>query len=66
MENCWNRVRDHDQAEDKCRGRKGSLPRRPALFANLAISILRMVGTRDFAAAMERNCYRLALAVATP
>ena len=34
---------------------KGNLPRSLALFANLAISILRMVGTRKIAEAMELN-----------
>ena len=63
-ENGCHRVRDHDCAEDKCRARKGNLPRSLALFANLAISILRMVGTRNIAEAMELNCYRPALAVA--
>ena len=63
-ENGCHRVRDHDCAEDKCRARKGHLPRSLALFANLAISILRMVGTRNIAEAMELNCYRPAQAVA--
>ena len=64
VENGCHRVRDHDQAEDKCRARKDNLPRSLALFANLAISILRMVGTRNIAAAMEWNSYRPAQAVA--
>lgn len=63
-ENGCHRVRDHDCAEDKCRARKGNLPRSLALFANLAISILRMVGTRNIAEAMELNCYHPAQAVA--
>ena len=63
-ENGCHRVRDHDRAEDTCRARKGHLPRSLALFANLAISILRMVGTRNIAEAMELNCYQTARAVA--
>ena len=68
VENGCHRVRDHDQAEDKCRARKENLPRSLALFANLAISILRMIGSRSIAAAMERNCYcpAQAVALATP
>ena len=47
---------------------KGNLPRSVALFANLAISIPRMVGTRDIAEAMELNSYQpnQAVALATP
>ena len=67
-ENGCHRVRDHNCAEDKCRARKGNLPRSLALFANLAISILRMVGTGNIAEAMELNCYQpnQAVALATP
>ena len=67
-ENGCHRVRDHNRAEDKCRARKGNLPRSLALFANLAISMLRMVGTGNIAEAMELNCYQpnQALALATP
>lgn len=67
-ENGCHRVRDRDQAEDKCRARKENLPRSLAVIANLAISILRMIGTPNIAEAMERNCYRSAQAVplATP
>ena len=54
VENGCHRVRDRDQAEDKCRARK----------ENLAISILRMIGNPNIAEAMERNCYRPAQAVA--
>ena len=56
MEFPW--VRDHDQAENKNRARKDNLPRSLTLFANLAISVLHMIGTRNIAEAMERNCYR--------
>ena len=64
VENGCHRVRDHDQAEDQCRARKENLPRSLALFANLAISILRMIGTGNIAAATEWNCYRPAQTVA--
>ena len=63
MNGC-HRVRVNDGAADNCRARKGNLPRRLALFANLAISILCMVGTRNIAEAMELNCYQRAQAVA--
>ena len=63
-ENGCHRVRDHNCAEDKCRARKGNLPRSLALFANLALSMLRMVGTGNIAEAMELNCYQRAQAVA--
>ena len=67
-ENGCHRVRDHDCAEDKCRARKGNLPRSLALFANLALSLLRMADTRNIAEAMELNCYQpaQAIALATP
>ena len=67
-ENGCRRVRDNQCAKDKCWARKGNLPRSLALFANLALSMLRMVGTRNIAEAMELNCYQpnQAVALATP
>ena len=39
---------------------KGSLPPSLVLFANVAISVLSMVGTRNIVEAMEENRYRSA------
>lgn len=42
METGLHYIRDQTFAEDQCRVRTGCLPRVMALFANLAISILRL------------------------
>ena len=47
IENRVHWVRDVAMGEDRSRVRKGSLPRLLAAFANLAISILRLLGTKN-------------------
>ena len=58
----WNRlVRErHDAAlgEDRCRARKGALPRIMAAFANLAITLLRMPAKKNIRRAMRNFRYR--------
>ena len=45
--------RDTALGEDACRVRQGALPRVPAAFANLAISVLRLLGQTNLARAMD-------------
>ncbi len=61
-------VRDGVLREDACRARKSTLPRALAAFNNLAITILRMLGKTNIAAALEKLSYspRAALAIAVP
>ena len=40
--------------EDDCRGRKGALPRGMAAFANLAISILRLLAVQNIRRSMDQ------------
>ena len=54
MENGIHYVRDVALREDGCRVRKGALPRVMAAFANLAISIHRLVGTKNIKRRMEQ------------
>lgn len=58
-------VRDVALGEDACRVRKGALPRVLAAFANLAISILRLLGRTNLRRSMHhfRMHPRKALAV---
>lgn len=49
---------DHNGREDKCCARKGCLPRSRARSADLAVSILRTVGSSNVAAAMEGSLCR--------
>ena len=67
-ENGVHRVRDGAWKEDALRGRKQNLPWVLALFANLALSILRMVGVKNIKQALEELSYspRAALALAVP
>ena len=53
IENRVHYVRDTALREDACRVRKGSLPRVMAAFANLAISVLRLLGKRNLKRAMS-------------
>ena len=50
VENGLHRVRDGALAEDPCRVRQGYLPRAMAVFANLALTILRLQEVADIAA----------------
>ena len=65
VENGVHYVRDMALGEDACRVRKGALPRILAAFANLAISILRVLGRTNLRRAMNhfRMRPRKALAV---
>ena len=64
IENCVHYVRDTALGEDACRVRKGSLPRVMAAFANLAISVLRLLGKQNLARAMDNFRLRPNTAVA--
>ena len=54
IENRVRYVRDVAMGEDRSRIRKGTLPRLPAAFANLAISILRLLGTTNISRRMSQ------------
>ena len=58
VENGIRYVRDTAPGEDRCRARKGALPRIMAAFANLAITILRMPGQKNIRRAMRNFGYR--------
>ena len=58
VENGIHYVRDTALGEDRCRVRKGALPRIMAAFANLAITILRMLGKKNIRRAMRNFGYR--------
>ena len=64
IENRVHYVRDAALREDACRVRKGSLPRVMAAFANLAISVLRLLGQRNLKRAMSNFKLRPNTAVA--
>ena len=64
IENRVHYVRDVALREDACRVRKGSLPRVMAAFANLAISVLRLLGQRNLKRAMSNFKLRPNTAVA--
>ena len=66
-ENGLHRGRDGAWKSDALRGRKQNLPRVLASFANLALSILRMVGISNIKRALEEltSGRRTALALAT-
>ena len=64
VENRVHYVRDVALREDACRVRKGSLPRVMAAFANLAISVLRLLGKRNLKRAMSNFKLRPNTAVA--
>ena len=53
VENGLHRVRDGALAEDQCRVRQGYLPRAMAVFANLALTILRLQEVANIAAEMR-------------
>ena len=57
-------VRDVALREDACRVRKGSLPRLMAAFANLAISILRLLKISNLKRRMKQLSFRPDAAVA--
>ena len=65
VENGIHYVRDTALGEDRCRVRKGALPRIMAAFANLAITILRMLGKKNIRRAMRNFGYRPDRAVRT-
>ena len=54
MENGVHRVRDGALQEDAMRVRKGALPRVMAAFANLSISILRLLGAENIQRRMNQ------------
>ena len=54
IENRVHYVRDVAVGEDKCRIRKGSLPRLMAAVSNLAISILRLLETKNIKRRMSQ------------
>ena len=54
IENRVHYVRDVAVGEDKCRLRKGPLPRLVAAVSNLAISILRLVETKNIQRRMSQ------------
>ena len=58
VENGLHRVKDHHGGEDKLRYRKGALPRVMAAFYNVAITILRMLGQKNIARAMNNLVLR--------
>ena len=64
IENRVHYVRDTALREDACRVRKGSLPRVMAAFANLTISVLRLLGKRNIRRAMSNFKLRPNTAVA--
>ena len=64
VENGIHYVRDVALREDACRVRKGSLPRVLAAFANVAVSILRLLETANIKREMKRLCRNGAEAVA--
>ena len=64
IENRVHYVRDTALREDACRMRKGSLPRVMAAFANLAISVLRLLDKRNLKRAMSNFKLRPNRAVA--
>ncbi len=64
IENGVHRVRGGALREDACQARKNHLPRILALFANLALSILRLLGKTNIADAMEELSYSLSSALA--
>ena len=55
IENALHWVRDVAFAEDRARVRTGSGPQVMATLRNLVISILRLAGTRNTAAALRRH-----------
>ena len=60
-----HRVRDGAKLrEDACRARKGNQPGVLAAFNNLAISILRLLGHKNIARAMEEMSRRQAFCLA--
>ena len=64
IENRVHYVRDPALREDACRVRKGSVPRVMAAFANLTISVLRLLGKRNLKRAMSNFKLRPNTAVA--
>ena len=58
VENGIRYVRDTALGEDRCRVRKGALPRIMAAFANLAITIPRMPGQKNIRRAMRNLRHR--------
>ncbi len=54
IENWVHYVRDVAIGEDKCRIRKGPLPRLMAAVSNLAISILRLLETKNIQRRMSQ------------
>ena len=64
IENGVHRVRDGKPREDACRVRKGNLPGALAAFNSLALWMLRMLGHKNIARAMEELSRRQARALA--
>ena len=58
VENGIHYVRDVALREDACRVRKGALPRVIAAFANLAISILRLLRVKNIKRRMDQSHLR--------
>jgi hypothetical protein len=59
IENRSHWVRDVTLGEDKCRVRIGTGPQNLAAFRNAAISLLRLAGIQNIAAALRENACKL-------